>query len=105
MNMNENFKTTKNFAIDIVAEGNFVTVPNGLSSAIYQVESKTIRLNRVAMREWRESEFAKNVEDFENKLCHTMGYDGWDSFAVAQVLNNVFTVAAVRDITKSSDAE
>lgn len=95
--MNNTFKTSKDFAIDIVAEGSFVTVPDGLSSAIYEVETKTIRLNRVAMREWWESELRAN---FENKLCRAMGYDDWDSFTVAQVLKNVFTVVAIKEITK-----
>lgn len=123
--MSTTFKTSKDFAIEIIAEGSLVDVADGLSSAIYHIETKTIRLNHVAMREWWESERLEEPEDFrtygewytyadekselranfENKLCHAMGYDGWDSFAVAQVLNNVFTVAAVRDITKSSDAE
>ena len=118
--MNSAFKTTKDFAIDIVAEGSFVDVPDGLSSAIYQNETKTIRLNRVAMREWRESELIKSAEDFEtciewhtyldekselranfeNKLCRAMGYDDWDSFTVEQVLSNIFTVVAVKEITK-----
>lgn len=123
--MNETFKNTKDFAIEIIAEGSLVDVADGLSSAIYHIETKTIRLNHVAMREWWESERLEEPEDFrtygewytyadekselranfENKFCHAMGYDGRDSFTVVQVLNNVFTVAAVRDITKSSDAE
>ena len=125
MNMNNTFKTTTDFAIEIIAEGSFVDVSDGLSSAIYENETKTIRLNRVAMREWWESEPLEELEDFrtlgdwytyadekselranfENKLCHALGYDDWDSFTVAQVLSNIFTVVAVRDITKSSDAE
>lgn len=118
--MNENFKTSKDFAIKIIAEGSFVNVPDGLSSAIYENETKTIRLNRVAMREWWESEPLEEPEDFktlgdwytyadekselranlENKLCHALGYDDWDSFTVVQVLSNIFTVVAVKEITK-----
>ena len=125
MNIKENFKTSKDFAIEIIAEGSFVDVSDGLSSAIYENETKTIRLNRVAMREWWESEPLEEPEDFktlgdwytyadekselranlENKLCRALGYDDWDSFTVVQVLNNIFTVVAVKDITKSSDAE
>lgn len=124
MNMNENFKTTKDFAIDIVAEGSFVDVADGLSSAIYQVETKTIRLNRVAMREWDEGvitaeepkgseEFEKIVEwytycdeknelraNFENKIRHALGYDDWDSFVITQVLSEIFTTVAMKEIMK-----
>ena len=118
--MNSTFKTTKDFAIDIVAEGSFVDVSDGLSSVIYQNETKTIRLNRVAMHEWRECVIVEEPEDFEtrveyytyvdekmelranfeNKLRHAMGYDDWDSFIVKQVLSEIFTVVAVKEITK-----
>lgn len=118
--MNETFKNTKDFAIEIIAEGSLVDAAAGLSSAIYHIETKTIRLNRIAMREWRESELVESAEDFEtlvewythcdeknelranfeNKLRHALGYDDWDSFTVAQVLSEIFTTVAMKEITK-----
>lgn len=110
----------KEFAIEIIAEGSFVDVPGGLSDNIYEVETKTIRLNHIAMREWDKGEIVEQSEDFEtraewhnyrdekmelranfeNKLRHTMGYDDWDSFAITRVFSEIFTVVAIRDITK-----
>lgn len=118
--MNETFKSSKDFAIEIIAEGSFVDVPDGLSSAIYRTETKMIRLNRVAMREWRESEIVEELEDFEtrvewhtyldektelranfeNKICHALGYDDWDSFTIEHVLSEIFAIVAVKEKSK-----
>lgn len=122
--MNDIF-SMKEFAIEIIAEGNFVDVPGGMSDSVYQVETKTIRLNHVALSEWDKSEIVEELEDFEtriewhtyldekmelranfeNKLRHALGYNDWGSFVVKQVLGEIFTVVATKDITKSSDAE
>lgn len=124
MNMKENFKTSKDFAIEIIAEGSFVDAPDDIAPYTYHVETKTFRLNRVAMCEWDRSmitaeepkgseEFEKIVEwytyldeknelraNFENKIRHALGYDDWDSFAVTQVLDEIFTTVAMKEITK-----
>lgn len=124
MNMKENFKTSKDFAIEIIAEGSFVDAPDDLAPHVYHVETKMFRLNRVAMREWDEGvitaeepkgseEFEKIVEwytycdeknelhaNFENKIRHALGYDDWDSFVITQVLSEIFTTVAMKEITK-----
>jgi hypothetical protein len=124
MNMKENFKTCKDFAIEIIAEGSFNDAPDDIAPHTYRTETKTFRLNRVAMHEWDRSviiaeepkgseEFEKIVEwytyldekkelraNFENKIRHALGYDDWDSFVIMQVLRNIFTVVAVKEITK-----
>lgn len=117
--MNDIFNM-KEFAIEEIATGSFIDIPGGLSDSIYHVETKTIRLNRVAMREWWKSEPLEEPEDFktlgdwytyadekselranlENKLRHALGYDDWDRFTVTQVLNEIFTVVAMERITK-----
>lgn len=115
----------KEFAIEIIAEGSFVDVPGGLSDSVYQVETKTIRLNHIALDEWDRSEIVEELEDFEtrveyhnyidekmelranfkSKLRQAMGYDDWSTFVIERVLSEIFTVVAIRDITKSSGAE
>lgn len=122
--MNEIFSKNE-FAIEIIAEGSFVDVPGGLSDSVYQVETKTIRLNHIALDEWDRSEIVEELEDFEtrveyhnyidekmelranfkSKLRQAMGYDDWSTFVIERVLSEIFTVVAIRDITKSSDAE
>ena len=49
--MNEIFNK-KEFAIEEIATGSFIDVPGGLSDSIYHVETKTIRLNYIALDEW-----------------------------------------------------
>ena len=122
--MNDIF-SKKEFAIEEIATGSFIDVPGGLSDSIYHVETKTIRLNHIALGEWGVCEIVEEPEDFEtyvgwntyidektklranfeNKVRHALGYDDWDRFTVTQVLNEIFTVVAIKDITKSSDAE
>lgn len=122
--MNDIFNM-KEFAIEEIATGSFIDIPGGLSDSIYHVETKTIRLNHIALGEWGMCEIVEEPEDFdeigewrryhdekielranfENKLRHALGYDDWDRFTVTQVLNEIFTVVAIKDITKSSDAE
>lgn len=122
--MNENFKTSKDFAIKIIAEGSFNDAPDDIAPHTYHIETKTFRLNRVAMSEWDRGmitaeepkgseEFEKIVEwytycdeknelraNFENKIRHALGYDDWDRFTVTRVLNEIFTVVAMERITK-----
>ena len=50
--MNENFKTSKDFAIKVIAEGSFNDAPDDIAPHTYHIETKTFRLNRVAMSEW-----------------------------------------------------
>lgn len=115
----------KEFVVEIIATGSFIDVPGGLSDSIYHVETKTIRLNHIALGEWFDSQIVEEPEDFEeigewkryydekkelrenleNKIRHALGYDSRGRFTVTQVLNEIFTVVAIRDITKSSDAE
>lgn len=117
--MNEIFNQNE-FAIEIIAEGSFVDVPGGMSDSVYQVETKTIRLNHIALSEWDKGEVVEEPEDFEtriewrtyldekmelranfeNKLRHAMGYDDWDGFVVKQVLSEIFTIVATERITK-----
>ena len=117
--MNDIF-SKKEFAIEEIATGSFIDVPGGLSDNIYHVETKTIRLNHIALGEWGVCEIVEEPEDFEtyvgwntyidektklranfeNKVRHALGYDDWDRFTVTQVLNEIFTVVAMERITK-----
>ena len=117
--MNDIFNM-KEFAIEEIATGSFIDIPGGLSDSIYHVETKTIRLNHIALDEWDKGEIVEEAEDFEtriewhtyldekmelranfeNKLRHALGYDDWDRFTVTQVLNEIFTVVAMERITK-----
>lgn len=117
--MNDIFNM-KEFAIEEIATGSFIDIPGGLSDSIYHVETKTIRLNHIALGEWGVCEIVEEPEDFEeisewrnycdekielranfeNKLRHALGYDDWDRFTVTQVLNEIFTVVAMERITK-----
>ena len=92
--MNEIFNK-KEFAIEEIATGSFIDVPGGLSDSIYHVETKTIRLNYIARDERHEAR-----KNFEKKIRHALGYDDWDSFAVTQVLSEIFTAVAMEEITK-----
>lgn len=120
-----NIFNMKEFAIEEIATGDFIDVPGGMSDNIYHVETKTIRLNHIALDEWFDGQIVNQPEEFEkigewynyrdekmelranfeNKLRHALGYDDWDSFAVTRVLSEIFTVVAIKEITKSSDAE
>ena len=117
--MNDIFNM-KEFAIEEIATGSFIDVPGGMSDNIYHVETKTIRLNHIALSEWDKGVIVEEPEDFEtygewhtyldekmelranfeNKLRHALGYDDWDRFTVTQVLNEIFTVVATERITK-----
>ena len=117
--MNDIFNK-KEFAIEEIATGSFIDVPGGLSDNIYHVETKTIRLNHIALGEWGMCEIVEEPEDFEeigewkryydekkelranfeNKLRQALGYDGRGRFTVTQVLNEIFTVVAMERITK-----
>lgn len=117
--MNDIFNK-KEFAVEIIATGSFIDVPGGLSDSIYHVETKTIRLNHIALGEWGVCEIVEEPEDFEeigewkryydekkelrenfeNKIRHALGYDGLGRFTVTQVLNEIFTVVATKRITK-----
>ena len=117
--MNDIFNM-KEFAIEEIATGSFIDIPGGLSDSIYHVETKTIRLNHIALGEWGMCEIVEEPEDFdeigewrryydekkelrenfENKIRHALGYDDWDRFTVTQVLNEIFTVVAMERITK-----
>lgn len=117
--MNEIFNK-KEFAIEEIATCSFIDVPGGLSDSIYHVETKTLRLNYIALDEWFDGQVTKEPEEFEKigewynyrderhearknfekKIRLALGYDDWDSFAVTQVLSEIFTAVAMEEITK-----
>ena len=110
----------KEVAIEVSATCSFMDVPGGLSDSIYHVETKTIRLNYIALDQWFDGQFTKGPEEFEKigewynyrderhearkncdkKIRHALGYDDWDSCAVTQVLSEIFTAVAMEEITK-----
>lgn len=115
--MNDKFYETKEFSIEDIAKGGFDDAPSE-DSRVYRVETRTIRLNHVALREWYDGrisrepyEFDNSFEwqkyrdskmairsDFENKLRNKLGFNDWDSFAVSEVVSEIFAVVAMKVI-------
>lgn len=120
--MNDKFYESKEFAIEEIAKGGFDDAPSE-GSRVYRVETRTIRLNHVALREWYDGrisrepyEFDNSFEwqkyrdskmairsDFENKLRNKLGFDDWDSFAVSEVVSEIFAVVAMKVIEEVVD--
>lgn len=115
--MNDKFYESKEFAIEEIAKGGFDDAPSE-DSRVYRVETRTIRLNHIALREWYDGRISREPyefdnsfewqkyrdskmairEEFENKLRNKLGFDDWDSFAVNQVVSEIFAIVAMKVI-------
>lgn len=115
--MNNTFYDIKEFAIEEIAKGGFDDSPSE-DSRVYRIETRTIRLSSAALREWYDGrisrepyEFDDSFEwqkyrdskmairsDFENKLRNKLGFDDWDSFAVSEVVSEIFATVAMKVI-------
>lgn len=120
--MNDTFYDKKEFAIEEIAKGGFDDAPSE-GGRVYRVETRTIRLNYVALRGWydgcisrepyelddsfewqkyRDSKMAIR-SDFKNKLRNKLGFNDWDSFVVSEVVSEIFAVVAVKVIEEVAD--
>lgn len=115
--MNNTFYDKKEFAIEEIAKGGFDDAPSE-DSRVYRVETRTIRLNHIALREWYDGRISREPyefddsfewqkyrdskkairEEFENKIRKELGFDNWDSFAVNQVVSEIFAIVAMKVI-------
>ena len=123
--MNDKFYESKEFAIEEIAKGGFDHTSSE-GDCVYRLETRTIRLNYIAFREWYDGrifrepyEFNNSFEwqkyrdskmairsDFKNKLRNKLGFDDWDNFIVSEVAFEILTVVAVKIIKEvEEDAE
>lgn len=120
--MNDTFYNKKEFAIEEIAKGGFDDAPSE-DSRVYRVETRTIRLSSAALREWYDGRISREPyefdnsfewqkyrdskkairEEFENKLRNKLGFDDWDSFAVSEVVSEIFAVVAMKVIKEVVD--
>lgn len=109
--MNEIFRTA-DFAVEVIATGGFDDeVEPGKT---YRIETKTLRLNHIALneyimaqvcndrttyendQEWRDylADKEKKRENFIRRVASAVGFPD-DGVSVAQVVSEVFTVAHI----------
>lgn len=120
--MNDNFYESKEFAIEEIAKGGFDYTPSE-DSCVYYIETRTIRLNYIALSEWYDGrisceqyEFDNSFKwqkyrdakmvirtDFKNKLRNKLGFDDWDYFIVSEVVGEVFAIVAAKAIKEVVD--
>ena len=109
--MNEIFRTN-DFAVEVIASGGFDDEVE--PGKIYRVDTKTLRLNHIAMneyimaqvmndrttyetdKEWRDylADKEKKRENFIRKVASAAGFPD-DGVSVAQVVSEIFTVAHI----------
>lgn len=114
--MNDIF-TNPEFTIETIATGDFYDSPGGLGSKTFRVETKTVRLNHVALDEWYDSQRTKLFEEFDDdgerkryraekdaakerfvtKVRKMLGFGDEGSFALTQVVSEIFTAVYITE--------
>ena len=117
----------KEFAVQVIAKGAFVDQPSE-GGKTYLVETATVRVNHVALREWykgisfvdrewfgteEEWEHCKAerralLQEFREKLGAAVGFapgQGKENINVAQVVSEVFAVCWIHEVPSGQKLE
>ncbi len=124
--MGNKFFEGKEFAVQVIAKGAFADQPSE-GGKTYLVETATVRLNHVALREWQQAfvigcNDCKNREQwerykkaklglrkaFKEKLARAVGFDPdmeKEEFNVEQVVSEVFAVCWIHEVPSGQQLE
>ncbi len=123
--MGNKFFEGKEFAVQVIAKGSFADQPSE-GGKTYLVETATVRLNHVALREWNissvdrewfgteeEWEHCKEekralLQEFREKLGAAVGFapgPGKENINVEQVVSEVFAVCWIHGVPSGQQLE
>lgn len=115
----------KEFAVQVIAKGSFVDKPSE-GGKTYLVETATVRVNHVALREWYKSisfvdrewfgteeewehckaERRALLQEFREKLGAVVGFapgPGKENINVEQVVSEVFAVCWIHEVRREQE--